>query len=141
MADQNQLDLIHLRTALDYATLSKAVRKKAGAVLVTNQGIIIPGFNGTPRGVDNNCENIVDGILVTKPIVVHAELNCVLKAAREGVSIIGSTIYTSLSPCESCSAMIIQAGVGRVVYLEEYRITTGIDLLRSANIPVQQLAL
>lgn len=142
MASQIDLDQVHMNTAMQYASLSKALRKKVGAVLVTRQGIIIPGFNGTPRGADNSCEYFEsDGTLVTKPSVIHAELNCIMKAAREGVSVIDSTIYVTMSPCEPCSAMLVQAGVSRVVYSDKYRCSLGIEHLKNANIIVDQMEL
>lgn len=139
MATQQDLDIVHMNAAMQYASLSRALRKKVGAVLVTNQGIIVPGFNGTPRGADNSCEYFEYGALVTKPSVIHAELNCIMKAAREGVSVIDSTIYVTMSPCEPCSAMLIQAGVRRVVFADKYRCTAGLVLLQDSDIMIEQL--
>lgn len=133
---QSDLDNCYMQTAISHAILSKANRKKVGACLVTQSGVIIPGYNGKPSGTDNSCE---DSDNVTLPEVIHAELNCILKAAKEGVSVIGSTLYTTLSPCRSCSAMILQAGVKRVVYQENYRCLDGVKFLRENNCIVDYL--
>jgi len=139
MASQNDLDEVYMGTALLHAGLSKAIRAKVGAVLVTKVGITLSGFNGSATGLSNDCEDVLeDGSLVSKREIIHAELNCIIKAAKEGVSVTGSTIYTTLSPCCACSALLIQAGVERVVYLKEYRDKTGIDLLKSARIKVDK---
>lgn len=145
MADQKQLDETYMGTALLHARLSKAKRAQVGAVLVTSQGVTLTGYNGTPTGLSNACEVEVrtqvpgqtTGTLITKPEVIHAELNCILKAAREGVSCIGATMYVTLSPCVPCAAMMIQAGVKRLVYKEMYRDQGGINLLRDATIDVE----
>lgn len=145
MADQKQLDETYMGTALLHARLSKAIRAQVGAVLVTSQGVTLTGYNGTPRGLPNECETVVktslpylfEDTLVTKREVIHAELNCILKAAREGVSCIGATMYVTLSPCVPCAAMMIQAGVKRLVYKEMYRDQGGTKLLQSAGIVVE----
>lgn len=142
MADQKQLDETYMGTAMLHARLSKAKRAQVGAVLVTSQGVTLTGYNGTPTGLSNACEvfkTVHDSgpVYVTKPEVIHAELNCILKAAREGVSCIGATMYVTLSPCVPCAAMMIQAGVKRLVYKEMYRDQGGINLLRDADIDVQ----
>lgn len=138
MASQESLDLVYMQTALLHASLSKAVRAKVGAVLVTQQGVCLTGFNGGYPGDDNICEDEEGN---TKPTVIHAELNCCLRAAKEGVSTLGSTMYVSLSPCLSCSSMLIQAGIKRVVYLQNYRCQKGLDLLQQAGIIVSKLEL
>lgn len=141
MANQKELDGVYMGTAMLHASLSKAIRAQVGAVLVTNQGVTLSGYNGTPTGRSNNCELFQtwhEGpVYVTKPEVIHAELNCIMKAAREGVSCIGATVYVSLSPCVQCSAMLVQAGVKRVVYQQQYRNTEGIELLQDCGILVQ----
>lgn len=142
MADQKQLDETYMGTALLHARLSKAIRAQVGAVLVTSQGVTLTGYNGTPAGLSNECETEhIDKdwfvTRITKPEVIHAELNCILKAAREGVSCIGATMYVTLSPCVPCAAMMIQAGVKRLVYKEMYRDQGGINLLRDAAIDVE----
>lgn len=135
MANQADLDSTYMGHAFGQAKLSRSKRSKVGAVLVTSYGIIIPGYNGTPAGTSNEMEDVLeDGTLVTKPNVLHAELNCILKAAKQGVSINGATVYVTLSPCVQCSAMMIQAGIRRLVYSQEYRITDGIQLLTSSGV-------
>lgn len=146
MPTQNQLDTVYMGTAILHASLSKAKRAKVGACLVTATGTIIPSWNGTPQGTDNSCEHVVldpndveAPTLVTKAEVIHAELNCVIKCAKEGINTTGSTIYVTLSPCSACSALLLQAGVKRVVYREQYRCSEGIDYLRNNGILVQHL--
>ena len=142
MADQKSLDETYMGTALLHARLSKAIRAQVGAILVTSQGVTLTGYNGTATGRPNECETEhIDKdwfvTRITKPEVIHAELNCILKAAREGVSCIGATMYVTLSPCVPCAAMMIQAGVKRLVYKEMYRDQGGINLLRDAAIDVE----
>lgn len=143
MATQKETDELYMGTAILYSKLSKAKRAKVGAVLVTNNGVVLGGVNGTPVGCPNECEYEVHDIgraypdLVTKPEVIHSELNCIMKAAREGVSCIGATVYVTLSPCIQCSAMLVQAGVKRVVYKQQYRDDSGVELLKSCGILVQ----
>ena len=131
---------VYMQTALLHAGLSKARRKAVGACLVTSNGTIIPSWNGTPQGTDNNCETALnDGTLVTKGEVIHAELGCVLKCAKEGINTTGSAVYVSLSPCLQCSAMLLQAGVKQVFYREQYRDTSGIDYLLENGVEVVQM--
>lgn len=141
MANQKELDGVYMQTALAHASLSKAVRAQVGAVLVTSHGVTLTGYNGTPRGLNNCCEVFqtwYDGpVYVTKPEVIHAELNCIMKAAREGVSCVDSTVYVTLSPCVQCSAMMIQAGVKRLVYKTPYRDMAGLILLKEAGVLTQ----
>ena len=145
MAKQSELDDVYMGTAILHSRLSKAKRAQVGAVLVTNHGVTLTGYNGTPSGLPNECETIIktsvpehlSDMLVTKPEVIHAELNCIMKAAREGVSCIGATVYVTLSPCVQCSAMLVQAGVKRVVYHQLYRDAFGIALLQDAGVVVQ----
>ncbi len=127
---------VYMGTALLYARKSKANRAQVGAVLVTATGIIIPGINGTPADDSNECEDPETGS--TKPTVIHAETNCVLKAAKEGVSIIGATVYVTLSPCLSCSAMLIQAGVKNIYYKDEYRDLSSVEYLRRNGVNVEK---
>lgn len=141
-----KFDNTYMQMAQSIALHSKAIRKKVGAILVTNHGVVLPGYNGTPAGMDNSCE-ISKGwsdqdyteILVTKPEVIHAELNCILKAAKEGVSVVDSVVYVTLAPCVQCAAMMIQSGVKRVVFGEQYRDNSGILLLKTAGVAVEQL--
>jgi len=103
MPNQKELDEVYMGTALLHAKLSKAVRAKVGACLITSTGTIVPSWNGTPEGTDNTCEEYLcvddEWKLVTKKEVVHAELACVLKSAKEGINTTGATVYVSLSPC------------------------------------------
>ncbi len=110
-------------------------RRKVGALLVKDRMIISDGYNGTPSGFENVCEE--DG--VTKPYVLHAEANAITKVAKSGNSSDGATLYVTASPCLECSKLIIQAGIKRVVYRDEYRLTDGIDLLRRAGIEVEKV--
>jgi len=143
MAKQSELDDVYMGTAILHSRLSKAKRAQVGAVLVTSHGVTLTGYNGTPSGLPNECENEeLDTYgrvkrLTTKPEVIHAELNCIMKAAREGVSCIGATVYVTLSPCIQCSAMLAQAGIKRVVYKQQYRDDSGVELLKSCGILVQ----
>ena len=122
----NKLDTVFINIAKETSTLSHCVRSKVGAVLVKDGNIISFGYNGTPSGMDNQCEEND----VTFPHVIHGEVNAILKAARTGNSIDGSTLYLTLSPCLDCSKLILQSGIKRVVYLNEYRNPEGIDFLK-----------
>ena len=142
MATQKQLDKVYMQNAINMTTLSHAVRKKVGCILVTPENLQIGAYNGQPSGWGNCCEDVHETepfeYLVTKNTVIHAELNAILHAARQGVSVKGSTIYVSLAPCSACSAMIAQAGIKRVVYAEEYRDMSGVTLLKEHGIIVEQ---
>ena len=124
--NMNKLDKVFINIAKETSTLSHCVRSKVGAVLVKDGNIISFGYNGTPSGMDNSCEE--DN--VTFPHVIHAECNAILKAAKTGNSVDGSTLYLTLSPCLDCSKLILQSAIKRVVYLNEYRNTQGIDFLK-----------
>jgi dCMP deaminase len=141
MADQKDLDATYMGTAILHSKLSKARRAQVGAILVTRQGVTLTGYNGTAVGRPNDCEDVsFDGVartLITKAEVIHAEKNAILKAAREGVSCIDATVYVTLAPCVQCAAMILQAGVKRVVYLQQYRDDSGVKLLQESNVVVQ----
>ena len=141
MPHREDLDGTYMGTAILHSKLSKGIRAKVGAVLVTRNGVTLTGYNGTPIGHDNKCEYIdpETGELVTKPSVIHAELNCILKAAREGVSCVGSTVYVTLAPCVPCSAMMINAGIKEVVYQSDYRDRKGIELLLDSGILVRRM--
>jgi dCMP deaminase len=121
----NKLDTVFINIAKETSTLSHCVRSKVGAVLVRDGNIISFGYNGTPSGMDNHCEE--NGITLNH--VIHAEVNAVLKAAKTGNSVDGSTLYLTLSPCLDCSKVILQSGIKRVVYLTKYRNSEGIDFL------------
>lgn len=130
---QHLLDLRYLRMARIWAENSYCVRRQVGALVVKDKMIISDGYNGTPSGFENVCE---DENNVTKPYVLHAEANAITKLARSSNNSDGSTLYVTAAPCIECSKLIIQAGIRRVVYAEEYRLHDGIDLLRRANINV-----
>lgn len=123
---QQRLDRTFVNIATEIAKLSHCVRSKVGAVIVNNGNIISFGYNGTPAGMDNCCEK--DG--VTLPFVIHGESNAILKAAKSGYAVEGATLYVTLSPCQDCCKLIIQSGIKRVVYKDEYRDATGISFLR-----------
>lgn len=141
------LDETYMRVAEEWAARSYARRKQVGAVIVNpiQKRTIAEGYNGTPSGFDNNCENeptdldIESSKLTTNPYVLHAELNCLMKVARSTDSTDGCTLFVTMSPCIECSKMMIQAGIKRVVYKEKYRIDDGVELLRKAGIIVEQL--
>ena len=143
MASQKDLDKVYMSCAENIATLSHAVRKKVGCILVTPENLQIGAYNGQPSGWSNGCEDVheteIFEYLVTKPTVIHAELNAILHAARQGVSVKGATLYTTLSCCTACSAMIAQAGVTRVVFKQDYRDMSGVQLLKQHGIIVEQL--
>ncbi len=138
MASQSETDSLYMGTALLFSRLSKAKRAQVGACLVTQHGIILGGVNGTASGRPNVCEAEVNGQLVTLAETIHAELQTILKAAKEGVSCVGATVYVTLSPCVPCSAMLVQAGIKRLVYKDTYRDTQGIDLLVESGVTVEQ---
>lgn len=128
---QNLLDKRYLRMALIWAENSYCVRRRVGALIVRDQMIISDGFNGTPAGFENVCE---DESGLTKPYVLHAEANAITKVARSNNSSDGATLYVTASPCLECSKLIIQAGIKRVVFHELYRMTDGIELLKRASV-------
>ncbi|MDE5648242.1 MAG: dCMP deaminase family protein [Muribaculaceae bacterium] len=130
---QLALDRRYLRMSRIWAENSYCRRRKVGAILVKDGMIISDGFNGTPAGFENVCED-TDG--TTKPCVLHAEANAITKVARSNNSSEGATLYVTASPCMECSKLIIQSGIRRVVYNEEYRLSDGIDLLRRAGVEV-----
>ena len=132
-----KFDGSYLRMAEIWAQNSYCKRRKVGALLVKDKMIISDGYNGTPSGFENVCE---DENGVTKPYVLHAEANAITKVAKSGNSSAGATLYVTASPCVECSKLIIQSGITRVVYRDEYRITDGVDLLRRAGIEVEQLS-
>lgn len=139
MASQKDLDTCYMSVAEAHARLSNGERAKVGACVVTRHGVILAGYNGLAPGGSNQLEEMCDDSLVTKPHTIHAELNCLLKAAKEGVSVVGGTLYTTLSCCLTCSEMIVAAGISRVVYKESYRCGKGIDNLVGQGILVEQI--
>jgi dCMP deaminase len=125
MEKQQKLDKTFINIAKEVGTLSHCTRSKVGAVLVKDGNVISFGYNGTPAGMHNGCEENN----VTKDEVIHAEMNAILKAAKSGNAVDGSTLYLSLSPCQNCCKLIIQSGIKRVVYLEGYRDLKPIEFL------------
>ena len=133
---QFEIDKRYLRMAAVWAENSYCKRRQVGALIVKEQMIISDGYNGTPSGFENICE---DENGVTKPYVLHAEANAISKVAKSGNSSEGSTLYVTASPCIECAKLIIQAGITRVVYKDEYRLTDGVDLLKRAGITVEKV--
>ncbi|MBR1500757.1 MAG: dCMP deaminase family protein [Bacteroidales bacterium] len=131
-----KFDSRYLEMAAIWAKNSYCKRRQVGALIVKDRMIISDGYNGTPAGFENICE---DENGVTKPYVLHAEANAISKVAKSGNSSEGSTLYVTASPCLECSKLIIQAGIKRVVYRDEYRLTDGIDLLKRAGIEVEKI--
>ncbi len=128
---QELLDKRYLRMSRIWAENSYCQRRKVGAIVVKNSMIISDGFNGTPSGFENICED-EDG--QTKPYVLHAEANAITKVARSNNSSDGSTLYVTASPCLECAKLIIQAGIKRVVFNELYRLSAGVELLERAGV-------
>ena len=130
---QRNLDLRYLRMARIWAENSYCKRRQVGALVVKEKMIISDGFNGTPSGFENECE---DETNATKPYVLHAEANAITKRARSSNNSDGSTLYVTAAPCIECAKLIIQSGIKRVVYAEKYRLEDGPNLLRRAGIEV-----
>lgn len=130
---QKQFDKRYLEMALVWSKNSYCKRRQVGALLVKDKMIISDGYNGTPSGFENNCE---DPDNMTFPYVLHAEANAITKVAKSNNSSEGATLYVTTSPCMECSKLIIQAGITRVVYSYEYHATHGLDLLRKVGIEV-----
>ena len=135
---QHDLDVRYMRMAHIWAENSYCQRRKVGALIVKDKMIISDGFNGTPAGFENVCED-EDGL--TKPYVLHAEANAITKIARSNNNSDGATLYVTASPCIECAKLIVQAGIKRVIYSEKYRLTDGIDLLERAGVEVVHLPL
>ena len=134
---QRTLDWRYMRMADIWAENSYCQRRKVGALIVKDKMIISDGYNGTPVGFENVCEDDESGL--TKPYVLHAEANAITKIARSGNCSDGATLYVTTSPCIECSKLIIQAGIKRVVYREKYRVTDGLDLLERAGVETVHL--
>ena len=132
----DKYDKSYIEMASVWARNSYCKRRQVGALLVKNKMIISDGYNGTPSGFENICE---DENGVTKPYVLHAEATAITKVAKSGNSSEGATLYVTASPCMECAKLIIQSGIRRVVYRDAYRLTDGIDLLTAAGIEVEQL--
>ena len=131
---QHKFDKHYLEMAAIWAKNSYCKRRQVGALLVKDKMIISDGFNGTPSGFENQCEDEND---TTKPYVLHAEANAITKVAKSGNSSEGATLYITTAPCIECAKLIIQSGIERVVYAEEYRKSEGIELLKRAKIEVE----
>ena len=135
LSKQTKLDLRYLRMARIWAENSYCKRRQVGALVVKDKMIISDGYNGTPSGFENICEEND----ITKPYVLHAEANAITKSARSSNNSDGSTLYVTASPCIECAKLIIQAGIKRVVYAEKYRLNDGIQLMERAGIKVEFL--
>jgi len=133
---QFRFDSSYLEMARVWAKNSYCVRRQVGALIVKNRMIISDGYNGTPSGFENVCE---DETGKTKPYVLHAEANAITKVAKSGNSSDGATLYVTAAPCVECAKLIIQAGIKRVVYQDEYRVRDGVELLQRAGIEVCKL--
>tara|TARA_R110002051_G_scaffold11808_6_gene42569 strand:+ start:756 stop:1187 length:432 start_codon:yes stop_codon:yes gene_type:complete len=140
MASKDKLDNTYMSMAQVLAKLSHAVKRKVGCLIVKDTQIIAEGYNGTPRGFDNKCEYLdtVDQ-LWTKDEVLHAETNAITKLARSTNSSEGSTLYVTCCPCFNCAKLIIQSGIERVVYLQNYRNMDGLDLLHKAGVEITHI--
>ena len=137
-AEQKQLryDNAYLRMASEWGDLSHCIRKKVGALIVKDGAIISDGYNGTPAGYNNCCENDNGD---THWYVLHAEANAILKVARSANNARGGTLYLTLSPCKECSKLILQAGIERVVFIDKYKDESGINFLKQSDIQVDQI--
>jgi len=137
VSEEKQLryDLAYLRMATEWAKLSHCSRKQVGALLVKDGVIISDGYNGTPSGFPNCCENEQGE---THWYVLHAEANAILKVAKSTNNALGSTLYITLSPCKDCCKLILQAGIKRMVYVDAYKDKTAIDFLQNAGVEVVQ---
>lgn len=135
LSKQTKLDLRYLRMARIWAENSYCKRRQVGALVVKDKMIISDGYNGTPSGFENICEEND----ITKPYVLHAEANAITKLARSSNNSDGSTLYVTASPCIECAKLIIQAGIKRVVYAEKYRLNDGIQLMERAGIKIEFL--
>ncbi len=131
---QKKYDIAYLKIAREWGKLSYCKRRQVGAIIVKNNMIISDGYNGTPSGFENVCE---DDNNFTKWYVLHAEANAILKVANSTQSCTGSTLYLTMSPCSNCSKLIHQAGIARVVYAEEYKDLSGIEFLNKAGVKTE----
>jgi len=133
---KNKYDKAYLRIAAEWSKLSYCKRKQVGAIIVRDRMIISDGYNGTPSGFENCCE---DDEGLTQWFVLHAEANAILKVARSTQSCENATLYITLSPCKECSKLIHQSGIKRVVYQNAYKDTSGLDFLIKAGVEVDQI--
>jgi len=134
-------DAKYLQMALLWSQASYAERLKVGAIIVKDNQIVSDGYNGMPEGFENICEYVDQGQTLSRPEVLHAEANAIMKLARSTMSSVGATLFCSHSPCFECAKLIIQAKIKRVVYRFEYRNSDGLELLKKANIETLQLEL
>lgn len=135
-AKQLRYDKAYLRMAKTWAGLSHCSRKQVGALIVKDRMIISDGFNGTPSGFDNDCEDVNGD---TRWYVLHAEANAILKVARSTHNCFGATLYLTLSPCKECSKLVVQSGISKVVYIMNYKDDSGLKFLESAGVEVVQI--
>ena len=135
---KKKYDVAYLKMALEWAKLSHCKKKKVGSLIVKGQMIISDGYNGTPSGFDNECE---DENGKTHWYVLHAEANAILKTAKSTHNCHGATLYLTMSPCKDCSKLIHQSGIKRVVYLEKYKDDSGIKFLNEAGVDVEKIEL
>lgn len=144
------IEIIYMQTAYQFSKLSYAERRKVGCVIVKDNQVISFGYNGMPHGFDNQCETIkvndqckctecACSESVTKPEVLHAESNAIMKVAKSTMSCEGAELYTTTCPCFGCAKLIIQAGISKVYYTEDYRDMSGVELLQQAGIEVEQV--
>lgn len=142
MPQQVDLDKTYIRMAREWASLSKAKKLQVGCLIVKDGSIISDGYNGTPRGFNNQCEDVdYFNQLITRKEVLHAESNAITKLAKSTQSSVGSTMYVTTSPCIECAKLIIQSDIIRVVYSDFYRSHAGINLLKKAGIKVEQCSI
>jgi len=133
---QLKYDTAYLRMAVEWAKLSYCKRRQVGALIVKDRMIISDGYNGTPSGFENSCEDDED---LTKWYVLHAEANAILKTAASTQSCAGATLYITMSPCKDCSKLIYQSGIKRVVYMEGYKDNSGLKFLERAGLQIDQI--
>lgn len=133
---QKQYDIAYLRMAKEWGKLSYCKRKQVGALIVKDKMIISDGYNGTPTGFENVCEDEEGS---TKWYVLHAEANAILKVASSTQSCRGATLYITLSPCKQCSKLVHQAGIKRLVYSEEYKDNEGVKFLEKAGVNISYI--
>jgi dCMP deaminase len=133
---QNRYDYAYLKLALEWSNLSYCSRKKVGALIVKDNMIISDGYNGTPTGFENSCENNEGE---THWYVLHAEANAILKTAKSNHNCSGATLYLTLSPCKECSKLIHQSGIKRLVYMRKYKDAAGIEFLKEAGVEIREV--
>jgi dCMP deaminase len=135
---RNRYDYAYLKLALEWSKLSYCSRKQVGALIVKNNMIISDGYNGTPTGFDNSCENSIGE---THWYVLHAEANAILKTAKSNHNCSCATLYLTLSPCKECSKLIHQSGINRLVYINEYKDDSGLAFLNEAGVEIRKINL